>query len=214
MSVLEDGRTLFVELPDVQPVSQLQLHLRVSPAPAAAQDLFLTVHKLAAPFTGFAGYRPVSSPKTIAAHPILSDLTMALQSIPNPWRNAIVNARRVRIEARKNLTFSVDSFSARPGEPIKLTFANPDVVPHNWALIKPGSLARVGDLANKIIAEPDAAYRHYIPRTDDVLAYTDIVNPQEEFTITFHAPTEPGRYPFLCTFPGHWMVMNGIMNVQ
>ena len=53
----------------------------------------------------------------------------------------------------------------RAGEPIKLTFINPDVVPHNWALIKPGTLTRVGDLVNKIIAEPDAASRHYIPRT-------------------------------------------------
>ena len=54
----------------------------------------------------------------------------------------------------------------RAGEPIKLTFMNPDSVPHNWALIKPGTLARVGDLVNKIIAEPDAASRHYIPRTE------------------------------------------------
>ena len=39
---------------------------------AAPQDLFATVHKLAAPFTGFPGYRPAS--KTIAAHPILADM--------------------------------------------------------------------------------------------------------------------------------------------
>ncbi len=54
-------------------------------------------------------------------------------------------------------------------------------MPHNWALIKPGTLAEVGDLVNKIIAEPDAATRHYIPRTDDVLVYTDIVGPQDQF---------------------------------
>ena len=67
---------------------------------------------------------------------------------------------------------------------------------------------------NKIIAEPDAAIRHYIPQTDDVLVYTDIVGPQDQFTISFRAPTEPGRYPYLCTFPGHWMVMNGEMIVE
>jgi azurin len=88
------------------------------------------------------------------------------------------------------------------------------VVPHNWALIKPGTLARFGDLANKVIAEPDAALRHYIPKSADLIAYTDIVDPQEQFTIHFRAPSEPGRYPFLCTFPGHWMVMNGEMIVE
>ena len=67
---------------------------------------------------------------------------------------------------------------------------------------------------NKIIAEPDAALRHYIPRTDDILAYADIVDPGRDFTIYFRAPTQKGRYPYLCTFPGHWMVMNGVMTVE
>jgi azurin len=87
-------------------------------------------------------------------------------------------------------------------------------VPHNWALIKPGTLNLVGDLVNKIIAEPDAASRQYIPKTSDVLVFTDIVVPQEQFAISFRAPTAPGRYPYLCTFPGHWMVMNGEMIVE
>jgi azurin len=75
-------------------------------------------------------------------------------------------------------------------------------------------MSRVGDLVNKIIAEPDAASRHYIPRTEDVLVYTDVVGPQDQFTISFRAPASPGRYPYLCTFPGHWMVMNGEMIVK
>ena len=79
--------------------------------------------------------------------------------------------------------------------------------------IKPGSLARVGDLANKIIADPEAVIRHYIPKTDDVLFYTDIVNPQDQFDF-LPRPDRKGRYPFLCTFPGHWMVMNGEMVVE
>ncbi len=209
--VLADGRSLFLEMPDIQPVDQLHLHVRPNAGPAV--DLFATVHRLAAPFTGFPGYR--TTPKTIAAHPILADMaTLSVRPVPNPWRSAIADARQVTIEAGKNLSFSVRSFKARPGEPIRLTFVNPDVVPHNWALIRPGSLPRVGDLVNKIVAEPDAAVRHYVPKTDDVLAYTDIVPPGDQFAIHFRAPAEPGRYPFLCTFPGHWMVMNGEMIVE
>ena len=73
-------------------------------------------------------------------------------------------------------------------------------MPHNWALIKPGTLARVGDLVNKIIAEPDAASRHYIPRTEDVLVYTDIVVPQDQFTISFRAPAYRGVIPISARF--------------
>ena len=120
----------------------------------------------------------------------------------------------MRIEAGKNLTFATRSFTARSGEAIGLTFANPDVVPHNWVLVKQGALERVGDLANRIIAEPDAARRQYVPRSADVIVYTDIVHPGDSFTVYFRAPREKGRYPYLCSFPGHWMVMNGQMVVE
>ncbi len=209
-TVLGDERSLFLEIPDLRPVNQLHLHLRVDDGPP--QDLFATVHKLAAPFTGFPGYRPISKP--IAAHPILTDLALAKKSVPNPWRRPIPGARPVEIEAGTNLTFSAKSFTVRAGEPIKLTFVNPDVVPHNWALINPGTLPEVGELANKLVADPDAVWRHYIPKTDDVLVHTDVVDPQGQFSIQFRAPAEKGRYPYLCTFPGHWMVMNGVMIVQ
>jgi len=42
----------------------------------------------------------------------------------------------------------------------------------------------------------------------------DIVQPSSQFIISFQAPTEKGKYPYLCTFPGHWMVMNGVMTVE
>ena len=41
-----------------------------------------------------------------------------------------------------------------------------------------------------------------------------IVPAHDEFTIWIKAPTQPGRYPYLCTFPGHWMVMNGELIVE
>ena len=97
---------------------------------------------------------------------------------------------------------------------MKLTFTNPDVVPHNWVLLKPGTLATVGNLVNRLVADPAAASRQYVPDSGDVLAYTDIVPGGKDFTIYFRAPETPGRYPFLCSFPGHWMVMNGQLIVE
>jgi azurin len=203
-------REIFLEIPDLQPVNQLHLRLNPNGSPL---DLIATVHRLAPPFTRFEGYTP--SPKTIAAHPILADmLALTTKPTPNPWARPIPGARSIRIEAGKNLTFTPRTFQVKANEPIKLTFVNPDVVPHNWALIQPGTLAKVGDLANKIIAEADAVARRYIPRTDDVLAHTDIADPQGQSVIYFRAPEKPGRYPYLCTFPGHWMVMNGEMIVE
>jgi azurin len=208
--VLGDGRSLFLEVPALQPVSQLHLLLRVSEE--ETRELFVTVHAMDEPFTGFAGYRPVA--KTIAAHPLLSDLALRAGSAPNPWRYPIAGARHVTIETGKNLSFATRSFRVRAGEGLELVLENPDVVPHNWVLVRPGSLRRVGELANRLIAAPEAVARHYVPETPEVLVYTDIVPPRAAFTAWFRAPEEPGRYPYLCTFPGHWMVMNGEMVVE
>jgi putative heme-binding domain-containing protein len=208
--VLPDGHSVFLEMPELQPVNQLHLRCRVDGG--EARDVFATVHELAAPFTVFPGYRP--APKTVAAHPILTDLAVATKAVPNPYRKALPGARAVAIEAGKNLTFATRSFTVKAGEPVKLTFSNPDVVPHNWVLIKPGTLERVGTLANQLVADPDAVARHYVPATADVLAYVDVVQPEQRFTIYFVAPTQKGRYPYLCSFPGHWMVMNGEMVVE
>ena len=92
--------------------------------------------------------------------------------------------------------------------------SNSDVVPHNWVLVKPDSLRRVGELSNRLVADPEAFARHYIPQTDDVLVHTDVVPAGTSFTAYFRAPEKPGRYPYLCTFPGHWMVMNGELRVE
>ena len=176
-------------------------------------DLFATVHNMSPAFTGFPGYHPAS--KTIAAHPILADMVaLAHPPAPNPWRARIRGARTVTIEVDKNLSYKVRSFEAKAGEAIELTLKNPDAVPHNWALVKPGTLAKVGDLVNKIIAEPDAASRHYIPRLQRRARLHRHRRPARAVLIRFRAPKTPGRYPYLCTFPGHWMVMNGEMIVK
>lgn len=208
--VLSDGRTLFLEMPELQPVNQL--HLRLHVGAGEGHDLFATVHRLDHAFEDFAGYR--RRHKTIAAHPLLSDLALQTQQVPNPWRAPIEGARQMEIATAENLTYATRTVHVRRGEAIELILRNPDVVPHNWALIRPGSLAAVGELANRLISDPEAVARHYIPESDDVLVYTDVVPPGEAFTVYFQAPDQPGRYPYLCTFPGHWMVMNGVMVVE
>jgi putative heme-binding domain-containing protein len=208
--LLPDARTLFLEMPDLQPVNQL--HLNIGIAPDRTCDLFATIHKLDQPFRDLPNYHEPIRP--VAAHPILRDLAFTAKREPNPWRRPIVGCREVRLEASKNLTFATPTIRVKAGEAIRLTLANPDVVPHNWVLVKPGMLKSVGEMANRLIADPDAVARNYVPKTDEVLVYTDVVPSRDKATIHFRVPAERGRYPFLCTFPGHWMVMNGEMLVE
>jgi putative heme-binding domain-containing protein len=205
--VIDDDRTLFLEIPDLQLCSQLHLRVQVNSG-SEPQELFATVNAMDRDRTDIPNYK-IQTGKVLLAHPMLRDLEWLKRSVPNPWRKKLPDARMVRIESRDNLQFSTRTLEATAGETIKLTFGNPDVVPHNWALVRPGSLQKIGDLTNRLVNDPDAFLRHYVPESQDVICYTDVVEPKGEVAIYFRVPTAPGRYPYLCTFPGHWMVMNG-----
>ena len=63
------------------------------------------------------------------------------------------------------------------------------------------------------VTDPDAMKSNYVPDTQNVLASTPLVNPGETFELRFTAPATPGRYPYVCTFPGHWRLMQGTLVV-
>ncbi len=210
--VLAGGKSLFLEIPDIQPANQI--HLRVQTAAGVFSELFVTAHVLdAESFTGAPGLIALDN-KPIHPHPIIGDIALATKVVPNPYAPVIADARPITIQAASNLSYATKLIRAKPGENLALTFDNPDVVPHNWALLKPGTLQRVGELANKLISDPEAAIKQYVPDSTDVIVFTDIVLPKKQFTIYFQVPEQPGRYPYLCTFPGHWLVMNGILLVE
>jgi azurin len=56
----------------------------------------------------------------------------------------------------------------------------------------------------------------YIPaaQSDKIIAYTKLLGPGEEDTITFKVPAEAGEYTFICSFPAHAMAgMKGVLVV-
>ncbi|MGI9472026.1 MAG: DUF6797 domain-containing protein, partial [Rubripirellula sp.] len=209
-SVLKDQKSLFLEIPDLQPVNQL--HLLVQSEADQMHDLFMTIHRLDEPFRDFDAFQ--ERDKIVLPHPMLADLARPIVMKRNPHNKAIPDAKSITLSAAKNLMFDQSEVRVRGGQAIQLTFKNPDAVPHNWALLKPGTLKTVGEQCNRMIADPQAVALQYIPQTKDVLAYTDVVEPYASHTIYFRVPKEPGRYPYLCTFPGHWMVMNGVLVVE
>jgi azurin len=203
MQKLDGGKTLFLEIPQI--VTASQIHLRVS----TGHDIFVTAHALAEPFTDFPGYTKIAKTN----HAAQIGLEAPKPTKPNPWANGEAG-REIVIEAALGLQYVQKQLKAKAGEKLTIRFKNPDVVPHNWLLAKPGTLQKIGDKCNLMISDPQGLAKHYVPDSDDVIAYTDMTNPKGEFTIHLAAPKEKGDYPYLCTFPGHWMVMNGLMKVE
>jgi azurin len=93
---------------------------------------------------------------------------------------------------------------------VHVTFKNSgtqDVMQHNWALVMPGKEASVAaaGLARAVTTG-------YVVPGPDVLAYTPMSKPGETVDTTFTAPA-PGTYPYICTFPGHYILMKGVLTV-
>ena len=111
------------------------------------------------------------------------------------------------------LKFEQTEFAVEAGQRVRLTLMNPDEMPHNLLIIRPGTTEQVGALADALLATPDAAERDYVPPTPDVIRFTPLVEAGEQATIEFTAPGTAGDYPYICTFPGHWRIMQGVMRV-
>lgn len=118
----------------------------------------------------------------------------------------------------ERMLFSVREFSTTPGQPVKLVFINSDATDHNLVFVKPDSMAEVGVAANEMAKDPRNANSDFIPPTkeDLILHATHMIGATRSSLIDvlrFEAPMKPGIYPYVCTFPGHWIVMNGVMVV-
>lgn len=114
----------------------------------------------------------------------------------------------------ERLLFDVREFKVKAGAPVKLVFENPDVTPHNLLIVQPGAADEVGMAGNEMAKLPDGMAKGFIPESPKILHKTKMLMQNDSETLRFMAPSAPGRYPYICTFPGHWLVMKGEMIVE
>ena len=115
---------------------------------------------------------------------------------------------------REMLQFDIKTFTVKAGKTVEIVFENPDAMQHNIIIGKPKSLEKIGKAADKMITDPDGAAKNYVPNSPDILFASALVNPDQTIKLRFTAPAKAGNYPYLCTFPGHWRIMNGVMKVE
>lgn len=114
----------------------------------------------------------------------------------------------------QKMAFDQTVLYAMAGEEIEISLTNKDEMPHNLVLIEEGSLESFGALVDKFLQNPDAEKMQYVPESRYVLAATDMLDPGKQEVIRLRVPDKPGDYPFICTFPGHWRMMQGVLKVS
>jgi azurin len=117
----------------------------------------------------------------------------------------------IKLGTKPGLKFDVARFEVKAGAKVRLMFSNNDDMTHNVVVVAPGAADEVGNLALQLGLK--GSEMSYVPNSPKVLFHTKLLAPDEIESIYFSAPTTPGEYPFVCSYPGHAAVMRGILKV-
>jgi putative heme-binding domain-containing protein len=113
----------------------------------------------------------------------------------------------------ERMSYDKDVLVIRAGKPVEFVFENTDMMPHNFVIAQPGSMEEIGLAAEATATQPGAAERQFVPKSNKILLASKLLQPRESEKLSFTAPKQPGVYPYVCTYPGHWRRMYGALYV-
>jgi azurin len=125
--------------------------------------------------------------------------------------------RTIAIKATDAMKFDVTTIEAKPGEQLRIVLTSTGTLPkvamsHNIVVLKKGVDAKA--FADKAILARDTGYVPADLKAQVIVASTLIGN-GEKTEVTFKVPAVPGRYEYICTFPGHFgSGMKGVLIVK
>ena len=136
--------------------------------------------------------------------------TKRVRKVPVSWTNG--PDATLTIGTRPGMQYDITEIRVKAGSKVALTFNNDDDMLHNLVITLPGdAVDKVGKMALEMGLKGQEL--HWVPLSEQVLFHTGLLQPETRETIYFEAP-EAGTYPFVCTFPGHYLVMRGKLIVE
>ncbi len=220
--LLSDGRSLFVEIPHLHPVMQFHLYIdKLSPVEKPGTefvtDIYYSIYKQRPAFK-FPGYKPIPRLKRYPDFPRFKkfqrDPRLVAQERRGQEYGKLQNVVPLKIKAVPGLRFDPLRLRVPPGRRVSLTIKNVDInMQHNFVLVQKDRMQPIGEASMMLAADPQAIATHYVPKDPGVMCMSPVLNPGDQYTIYFDSPKKMGAYPFICTFPGHWRVMRGVLYV-
>ena len=131
--------------------------------------------------------------------------------------NASAQDAKIEITGNDQMQYNIKAFEVTEGQKVVLSFKHIGQLPaiamgHNVVILKSGTA--VPAFATKCAPAKDT---EYIPQDEEskkqIVAHTKMLGGGESEEITFTAPAA-GDYPFICSFPGHFAIMQGVMTVK
>jgi azurin len=147
----------------------------------------------------------------------MKNIILAITTLIATPLAAAQDAVKVEITGNDQMQYNIKAFEVTEGQKVTLSLKHVGQLPevamgHNVVILKPGTA--LPDFATKCAT---ARETEYIPADEEtkalIIAHTKMLGGGESDEITFTAPAA-GDYPFLCTFPGHFALMQGVMTVK
>ncbi|MDE2956253.1 MAG: ThuA domain-containing protein [Bacteroidota bacterium] len=134
---------------------------------------------------------------------------------PPPVPAALPPARLELTAPEGVMRFAEPTLHAFAGQEIHVDFVNlhPDL--HNAVFLLPdANMDAFGAALDLYMTDPESSDNEYVPpaRQHEIVGSTGVL-PQHERTVAVLGVLEAGSYPFVCSVPGHWAVMQGTLTV-
>lgn len=158
---------------------------------------------------------PTAKPKAdqpaakAAAPKSLASSSKRVTKMPADWGKP---DKSITLSTLPGLKYDQTLLTVSAGSKVKLTFYNNDDMPHNVVFVAPGAADEIGQAALALgLKGPEV---NYVPSSAKVLYHSKLMQPGASETLYFTAPAKAGDYMYVCTFPGHYANMRGILRVQ
>lgn len=106
-----------------------------------------------------------------------------------------------------DLSYDITEIRAKAGSTITIQYENTSNMPHNIVFVNERS-----DIQPVGVGGLRAQDTEYIPQDEElqkrIFGYTALAKPGFTEHVTITVP-EPGTYPYICTYPGHFTMMQG-----
>ncbi|MEO6002363.1 MAG: DUF6797 domain-containing protein [Opitutus sp.] len=231
--VSDDGRSLFLELPDLKRdleratvpattslpnlietplglVIAIDYTLQTAGGAELKQVLYKTIHRLpGVPLPPQSHIQASALPGATVTPTHASTMAPHAAVTAQPRRNYVVSDNRRVVELRSTgiqLSYDVTEIHAKPGERLALHFQNQSDMVHNVVVVRSEE-----DINPVGIAAMGANAKEFIPqdKLDRIVGYTQLAVPGETVVLEFTVPSTAGVYPYVCTVSGHFTLMQG-----
>ena len=148
-------------------------------------------------------------------HYVLAALATAAMSLAGGTHAAFAADKVCKVEIAGNDAMQYDKKElsvAADCTQVELTLTHTGKLPaaamgHNWVLVKTADVTAVANAG----MSAGLANNYLTPGDPHVIASTKIIGGGQSASVTFSTAklTKSGDYTFMCTFPGHYVIMKG-----